>query len=81
MVLNEPETSLHPELLPALAKLILHASQSTQVWVVSHADRLIESLKSAPDCNTIQLEKRLGQTQVAGQHPLEKPSWHWPDKG
>lgn len=81
MVLNEPETSLHPDLLPALANLILHAAQGTQVWVVSHADRLIESLNDSPDCNLIKLEKRLGQTQVTGQHLLEKPSWHWPDKG
>jgi predicted ATPase len=81
MVLNEPETSLHPDLLPALANLIKHASKSTQVWVVSHADRLIESLNDFSDCNAIKLEKKLGQTHVAGQNRLEKPSWHWPDKG
>ena len=28
MVLNEPETSLHPDLLPALARLIVHAAES-----------------------------------------------------
>ena len=27
MVLNEPETSLHPDLLPALARLIVEASK------------------------------------------------------
>ena len=27
LVLNEPETSLHPDLLPALGRLIIHASQ------------------------------------------------------
>jgi predicted ATPase len=37
MVLNEPETSLHPDLLPALARLITRAAQFTQVWVVFHA--------------------------------------------
>lgn len=79
MVLNEPETSLHPDLLPALANLIIHASKSTQVWVVSHADRLIELLNDSPGCHSIKLEKKLGQTQVAGQNRLEKPSWHWPD--
>ena len=31
MVLNEPETSLHPDLLPALARLIVNASQHCQV--------------------------------------------------
>lgn len=39
MVLNEPETSLHPDLLPALARLIIHASEYAQVWVVTHSNR------------------------------------------
>ena len=37
MVLNEPETSLHPDLLPALARLIVFAAARTQIVVVSHA--------------------------------------------
>lgn len=45
MVLNEPETSLHPDLLPALARLIIQASKQCQVWVVSHASRLIAALQ------------------------------------
>jgi predicted ATPase len=36
MVLNEPETSLHPELLAPLARLIIQASAKTQIIVVSH---------------------------------------------
>jgi predicted ATPase len=39
MILNEPETSLHPDLLPPLARLIAQAAQRTQVIVVSHAAR------------------------------------------
>jgi len=31
MVLNEPETSLHADLLPALARLIIRASQRSRV--------------------------------------------------
>ncbi|GAA3921977.1 AAA family ATPase [Litoribacillus peritrichatus] len=79
MVLNEPETSLHPDLLPALAKLIIHASQHSQIWVVSHASRLIAALNSDPGCCAIELEKVLGQTEVLGQGLLDQPSWHWPD--
>lgn len=79
MVLNEPETSLHPDLLPALARLIIKASEKTQVWVVSHANRLVSALKEAPGSNLIQLEKALGQTKVLGQGLLDKPNWHWPD--
>ncbi|MFV2061861.1 MAG: AAA family ATPase [Gammaproteobacteria bacterium] len=80
MVLNEPETSLHPDLLPALARLIITASKSTQVWVVSHASRLIAALEGSNDCNSIGLDKILGQTQVVDQGLLDEPSWHWPDK-
>ncbi len=81
MVLNEPETSLHPDLLPALAKLIIKASETTQVWVVSHAPRLIAALEGSEDCNSIGLEKELGQTIVIDQGLLDAPSWLWPDKG
>ncbi|NHO88173.1 AAA family ATPase [Pseudoteredinibacter isoporae] len=81
MVLNEPETSLHPDLLPALARLIVKASESTQVWVVSHSSRLIAALEAAEECNSIALEKELGQTLVVDQGMLDEPSWLWPDGG
>ena len=45
LVLNEPETSLHPDLLPALARLIAEAAAHSQVLVVSHAARLIAALE------------------------------------
>ncbi|MBU6958585.1 AAA family ATPase [Pseudomonas sp. CVAP len=79
MVLNEPETSLHPDLLPALARLIIRASEQCQVWVVSHASRLIAALQQAPECNAIVLEKCFGQTGIVGQGMLDEPAWNWPD--
>jgi predicted ATPase len=79
MVLNEPETSLHPDLLPALARLIIRASGRTQVWVVTHAKRLIAALEEAQVCNAIQLEKSLGQTQIPDRDDMDVPVWHWPD--
>ncbi|MGN6227699.1 MAG: AAA family ATPase [Dyella sp.] len=80
MVLNEPETSLHPDLLPALARLIVQASARGQVWVVSHAARLIAALEQAPACHTLRLEKELSQTQLIGQRMLDEPAWHWPER-
>ena len=79
MVLNEPETSLHPDLLPALARLIIKVSEKTQVWVVSHASRLIAALEEVSHCHTVKLEKTLGGTEIQGQGILDEPSWHWPD--
>ena len=76
LVLNEPETSLHPDLLPALGRLIAQASGRSQVLVVSHAPALIDALQSRPECHSITLEKTLGETKVAGED-FEQPSWQW----
>jgi predicted ATPase len=80
MILNEPETSLHPDLLPALARLIERASRRTQVWVVSHASRMIAALKEAKLCNSITLTKELGETNIEGQGMLDQPPWKWPER-
>lgn len=80
MVLNEPETSLHPSLIPALGQLICKAKRSTQVWVVSHNNVLIEVLKSDNECTHLELQKELGATEVIGQTLLSKPSWEWPKR-
>ena len=78
LVLNEPETSLHPDLLPALGRLIAQAAERSQVVVVSHAAALIDSLQERPECRTIALEKPFGQTSVAGDDC--RPAWHWPQR-
>jgi predicted ATPase len=77
MVLNEPETSLHPDLLPPLARLIAQAAKRSQIVLVSHAASLVRALDAEPDCRQIVLEKRLGET-VVGDH--EPPSWTWPSR-
>jgi predicted ATPase len=76
MVLNEPETSLYGDLLPALARLIARASEQTQIVVVTHAQRLVEALKrigAEPLC----LVKDMGATTLEGLGPLEQPVWNW----
>jgi predicted ATPase len=78
LVLNEPETSLHPDLLPALARLIAQASQHSQVVVVSHAARLIAALERDSASQSLVLEKELGATRVAGSDRFDAPAWKWP---
>jgi predicted ATPase len=77
MILNEPETSLHPDLLPALARLIVQASQQTQMIVVSHARQLVTALDAEADSRQIMLEKTLGETTVPDLVP---PNWTWPSR-
>ncbi|MBD8528145.1 AAA family ATPase [Pseudomarimonas arenosa] len=80
MVLNEPEASLHPDLLPALARLIIDAAGRSQVWVISHASRLIAALEASPHCHSLCLERSLGETRLRDQRPLDEPPWHWPKR-
>jgi len=80
LVLNEPETSLHPDLLPALGRMIGTAARHTQVVVVTHAARLVATLASQPDCLALTLHKALGETRIEGFNRLELPRWQWPSR-
>ncbi len=44
-MIDEPEVSLHPELLSLLAELMREAAQRTQLIVATHSDRLVRFLK------------------------------------
>jgi predicted ATPase len=77
MVLNEPETSLHPDLLVPLARLIADAARRSQIIVVSHAERLVDSLADIGGSRVFTLEKQLGETIVPG---VEAPAWAWPKR-
>lgn len=78
MALNEPENSLHPDLLPALGRLIGTASRHSQLIVVSHARRLISTLEELPECRSWRLEKDCGETTLPDLEWSETPAWHWP---
>jgi predicted ATPase len=85
LVLNEPENSLHPDLLPALGSLIVQAAGRTQVIAVSHSGALIDAVGRAAEATgaeltALDLVKEFGQTAVAGRGPLDQPAWHWPKR-
>jgi len=80
MVLNEPETSLHPDLLGALARLIARAAERTQIIVVTHATRLISALAKQSGCHAITLQKVLGETCIASTEKLGALTWQWPGR-
>ncbi len=80
LVLNEPETSLHPDLLPALGRLIANAAERSQVLVVTHAPKLIEALEEQDDCNSVRLEKEFGETKIMDASALDLPVWRWPSR-
>lgn len=84
MVLNEPETSLHPDLVRPLATLIGTAATHTQVLVVTHSRALLEFLDTTPVADEdrgsaveVELYKRWGETKVTGLGMLSTPAWNW----
>src|SRR6201995_3419985 len=79
LVLNEPETSLHPELIGPLADLIVTASARTQIVVVPHAQPLVSALRDG-SARVIDLIKEDGRTLLDGQGLLDEPPWYWPDR-
>jgi len=77
MILNEPEASLHPDLLAPLARLIVRASARCQIVTVSHAAQLVDALERSPEARGIRLYKQLGETLV---EDVERPRWTWPGR-
>ncbi len=77
LVLNEPETSLHPRVLQPLARQIVAAATRSQVIVVSHAAPLVDAICKTRGATRIALEKSAGETIVAGRSHLEEPAWKW----
>lgn len=64
LALNEPEMSLHPDLIKPLAHLIYQASRFSQVWVTTHSNHLAECLASLSKKQLIVLDKSSGVTKV-----------------
>jgi predicted ATPase len=66
IALNEPETSLHPDLLPALSRLIARAAERTQIWVVTHSTALADALAEAGNITPRRVTKENGETLIEG---------------
>ncbi|MFO0709147.1 MAG: AAA family ATPase [Sandaracinus sp.] len=76
LVFNEPEASLHPDLLVPLAEALALASRRSSVWVVSHARALITALEARAPTTHIALERdEDGATRIAGQRLIDRPLW------
>ncbi len=63
MIINEPEASLHPDLLPPLANLIANVSSETQILLVTHSKELAELIGAACESKTVDLVSYEGETR------------------
>ena len=66
IALNEPETSLHPDLLPALARAIARAATRSQVWVVTHSVPLADAIAEETGIVPRTVIRRDGATWIDG---------------
>ena len=70
IALNEPETSLHPGLLPALAKTIARAAGRAQIWVVTHSQPLADAIAAESGVEPREVIRTEDGTAIRGLNPL-----------
>jgi len=66
IALNEPEASLHPDLLDPLARLIVRAAERTQIWLVTHSQVLADAIARHGGTKPRIVIKRKGETWIEG---------------
>jgi predicted ATPase len=63
IALNEPETSLHPDLYEPLAQLIARASRNSQIWVTTHSGVLADQIGLLSNTTPVELKLVEGETR------------------
>ncbi len=63
MILNEPEASLHPDLMAPLAELIAGVSRDTQLLIVTHSKELADEIARCCETKVVDLISHKGQTR------------------
>lgn len=66
IALNEPESSLHPDMLPPLADMIVQASRSSQIWIVTHSEVLAAAVESRCGSRPRRVIRQEGATWIEG---------------
>lgn len=64
IALNEPEMSLRPDLIAPLARLIVDASRSSQVWITTHSVALVQAITALSGIQPIELALEQGETVI-----------------
>ncbi|WAX96360.1 AAA family ATPase [Aminobacter sp. NyZ550] len=66
IALNEPESSLHPRMMPALADMVARAAECTQVWVVTHSRELADLIRDRTGSRALTVVRNEGATTIEG---------------
>jgi predicted ATPase len=71
---EEPELGLHPDVLPELARLLVEASERTQLIVTTHSDILVDAMTERPE-SVVVCEKHHGQTEMRRLKKEDLAKW------
>lgn len=66
IALNEPEASLHPDLMRPLARLVTAAAQRSQIWLVTHSQELALAIAETGAGQVRTVRKNAGATLIEG---------------
>lgn len=66
LAINEPETSIHPTLFDAMARMLKVASEDSQIWITTHSRELADYMLEYTGCSIWELEKVDGETRLVG---------------
>ncbi len=72
-MIDEPEVSLHPEMLSLLAELMREAARRTQLIVATHSDRFVRFLQ--PSEVVVMDVNENGSTKAIWADSLDLDSW------
>jgi predicted ATPase len=66
IALNEPEASLHPDMLAPLAEMIAQAARTSQVWIVTHSEVLAAAVRERCGVRPRRVIRENGATWIDG---------------
>lgn len=72
--IEEPELGLHPDVLPELSRLLVEASERTQLIVTTHSDILVDAMTERPEAVVV-CEKHDGQTEMRRLKKEDLAAW------
>ncbi len=74
IALEEPELGLHPDVVAATAKLLVQASERTQIVVTTHSRMLVDALTDHPS-SVVVCEKENGESRFERLDGAELKAW------
>ena len=75
VAIDEPETGLHPSMMPIIAEYAAHAARKTQVILTTHSPEFLDGFYKVATPTTTVVERRDGQTQLRVVSDKELAYW------